>query len=254
MKEASITFVVPAYNEAANLAGAVDCVRGAAEGTVTEFRVLIVDDGSGDGTGELADSLARSDARVSVLHNGRNRGYGYSVAAGIRSARTDYVMMVPGDNEIEAASIRALLERLGAADVVIPYTANPEVRTFGRELLSRAYTGLVNALFGLRLRYYNGTPIHRSRLIQATPIRTDGFAFQAETLVRLLRSGCSYVQVPMTIRPREGGRSKALRPRNIASVLWTLGRLFLSVHLVERSRYGRKPRELRDPAGTGAAP
>ncbi|MDF1552811.1 MAG: glycosyltransferase family 2 protein [Deferrisomatales bacterium] len=254
MTSTSITFLVPAYNEASNLAAAIEGVREAVDGVVEDWHVLIVDDGSTDGTGAIAEQLAREDDRVRVVHNGRNRGLGYNYATGVQLVETDYVMMVPGDNEVLPAAVRGLLQRLGCADVVIAHTVNPEVRTRGRALLSKVFTALVNALFGLHIRYYNGTTIHRTALIRQVPITTGGFGFQAETLVRLLRSGCSYVQAPMMIRARPGGRSKALRPRNVVSVLSTLARLFLSVQVLERRRYGCVPREIPDPLGVAVTP
>lgn len=244
-----VTFIVPAYNEEENLRPTVEGIEWAAHEAGVDWEVRVVDDASTDRSGAVADDLAAADTKVVVLHNRTNRGLGYNYLAGVAAATGEYVMMVPGDNEIRPETVRNLLRRIGHADIVIPYIANYEARTPGRALLSRLFTIGLNLLFGLRLRYYNGIVIHRTELIRAVPIRTHGFSYQAEALVRLLRSGHSYVQAPMVIKPRDAGASKALRPRNVARVTKSILSLFLHVRLLEGSRYRARPVEVADPFG-----
>lgn len=242
-----VTFVVPAYNEAPNLEATVAGVRGAAESRGASFEVLVVDDGSTDSTGAIADRLAAADPRVRVLHNSGNRGLGFSYSRGLAEGQGRHVMMVPGDNEVLPETVADLLGYLGRADIVVPFIANQEIRPLGRRVLSRLFTAGLNALFGLRLRYYNGVVIHRTDLVRSVPIRTQGFSYQAEALVRLIRSGHTFLQAPMVIRARPGGRSKALRPRNVWRVLRSVGALFAEVRWRERTSYPRSGSEV--PAG-----
>jgi glycosyltransferase involved in cell wall biosynthesis len=214
------------------------------------FEALIVDDGSTDGTGAIADRLAAEDPRVRVIHNPRNRGLGFNYSLGVGEARGRYVMMVPGDNEVLPDTVAALLGCVGRADIVVPYIANQGIRPLGRRVLSRLFTAGMNALFDLKLRYYNGIVIHRTDLVRSVPIRTQGFSYQAEALVRLIRSGRSYVQAPMVIRERPGGRSKALRIRNAARVMRSVLSLFIAVRCVEREKYRRPAAEVRGPCLT----
>ena len=224
-----ISVVVPALNEAANLAAAVARCQAAARRHFPDHEVIVVDDGSTDATGQIADRLATSDPRVRVVHHDRPRNLGYAYKAGVGLARFEHVLMFPGDNEGTDEQLDALMSRAGTADIVINYISNAEVRGWRRRLVSRSFVVVVNTLFGLSLRYYNGTALHRTALIRSVTIRTDSFAYQAEALVKLLRGGHSYVEVGTPIAPRAGGRTKAFRLRNAIDVGRALCRLVVDV-------------------------
>jgi glycosyltransferase involved in cell wall biosynthesis len=233
----TLSVVVPALNEERNLGAAVESIVGALGDRVSDYELLVFNDCSTDATGAVADGLARENARIRVVHNPRNMGFGYNYTKGVELARMEYVVMLPGDNEVPGASIRAILEALGRADMVIPYIATPWVRSVQRRMISSSFTRLMNVLFGLRVRYLNGPCVLRRTLLQSISLRTHDFAYMAAILVRLIRSGHSYVEVPMDLQPRRHGRSKAFRLKNVASVLRTIGSLFWEVRVRERRRY-----------------
>ena len=230
--ERSISVIIPAYNEEGNLKGTVDVVVAAVTGRFSDYEILIFDDGSQDGTGPLADKLAASDAtgRIKVIHNGVNRGFGYNFRRGVELATEDYIGMIPGDNEIAEDSVAAILDAAGKAEIVAAYTVNVGVRPLMRRIVSKTFTTLMNLLFGLRLRYFNGPTVYRRELIQSIPITTSGFAFTASIMVRLIRSGHSYVEVGMHLKPRDYGGSKAFAPSNIVSVISLFTTCFLCLH------------------------
>lgn len=226
----SLTVIVPAYNESANIDSTVRTIRAAVGDRFVDHEILIFNDCSRDDTGARADALARQYPTVKVIHNETNRGLGYNYRRGVELARMDYVTMIPGDNEIESDSVERIFAQVGRADVVIPYTANPQIRPLSRRLISRAFTTFVNLVFGRRLRYYNGCCVHRRTLLQSVPIDTEGFAYSAAILVRLLRKGATYVETPMYIKAREHGATKAFRVKNVVSVVSTLVNLIVEVH------------------------
>jgi len=233
----TLTVIIPALNEEGNLSAAVATVLGAIGDRFADYELLVFDDGSTDRTGAIADELAGGNPHIRVIHNPRNMGFGYNYSRGVELARMEYVTMFPGDNEIPGKAIQGILDAVGSADIVVPYIATPSVRSGSRRLISASFVALVNFLFGLRLRYFNGPCVHRRSLLQSVPMRTHGFAYMAAILVRLIRSGCSYVEVPMPLQARQHGRSKAFKPKNIASVLRTLGGLFWEVRVKERRKY-----------------
>ena len=224
-----ISIVVPALNEAANLAAAVERCRAAARRHFPDHEILVIDDGSTDATGRIADHLSAADARVRVVHHDRPRNLGYAYKAGVALARFEHVLMFPGDNEGSDEQLDAVMSRAGAADIVVNYISNPDVRSWSRRLVSRAFVRVMNGLFGLRLRYYNGTVLHRTEVVRSVAIQTDSFAYQAEALVKLLRAGHSYVEVGTRISPRVGGRTKAFRLRNFVDVGRAVLRLLADV-------------------------
>lgn len=239
-KSPGITIIIPALNEEGNLASTVESIKEAlAESTGAgkipgDYEIIIFNDASTDKTCDIAETLAKGDPSVRVVHNPVTMGFGYNYTEGVRLARGMYVMLVPGDNEVPAAALKAILKEVGRADIVVPFTSNPWVRPAGRRALSRAFVIIMNTLFGLSLRYYNGTCVHRTELLKRVPMKSWDFAYMAAILVRLIKSGASYEEVGVEIAQRRAGSSKALRPKNVFSVLKTVATLFWDVRLRAR--------------------
>lgn len=232
----SISVVMPALNEALNLEEAVAETKAELAKHFDDLEILIVDDGSTDRTGEIADRLAKEDPRVRAFHNDGNQGLGYSYFRGVREATKEFFMMVPGDRENSLEGMAPMWPLLGTADVVVPYTSNPEVRPFVRRVFSRCSTALMNTLFGLRLRYYNGTVVHRLATLRSVHVENHGFLYQAETLVRLIKGGASYVETGIAIRSRPGGKSKVLKWKNLKTIARTVLKLTWEVRFGKLAR------------------
>lgn len=237
----TISIIIPAYNEDGNLTGTVREVLDALGDRFGGYEILIVNDGSKDRTGEVAEALAAGNPRIKVLHNSPNMGFGYSYQRGVQAATCDYVGFFPGDDCLPAECIAAVFDQVGKADIISHYTSNLEVRLPMRRVISRTYTWLMNTLFGLHLSYFNGPTIQRREIIQSVKTSTHGFAFLSEIMVRLIRSGHSYRQIGTPIRERKRGNSKAFKPKNVVSVLKTVCLLFWDVNVVNRKDYCKKP-------------
>lgn len=226
--KSSITVIIPAYNEAGNIENTAQSILNGLNNLGFEnFEILIFNDASTDDTGKISDDLALQNNRVKVIHNNPNRGIGYNYQKGIELARYDYIVMFPGDNVIAESSVQNLLAKTGEADIVLSYVANQKLRRFSRRIISRAFTILINFLFCLKVTYYNGSPIIKTSLLRIVPQTTSGFAYMAEILVQLIKSGHSYIEVATNMQPRAYGKSTALRPKNfylvgktILDLLW----------------------------------
>jgi len=218
MSHSSISVIMPALNEERNLAGSVAAVREAFEG-FCDYEIIIFDDGSTDRTGQIADALAARDSRVRVVHHATSCGIGHCYRQGAELARHEYYLMVPGDDETPASTIRVIGEHAGRADIVVTHTVNRHVRPLHRRIVSRLFTVAMNTVFGLRLRYYNGNCLIRANLLRMLPMDTSGFAYMAMTLIRLLKQGHSYVETGIVLQRRGSGRSKCLQPRSVINVL-----------------------------------
>lgn len=236
----SVSIIVPALNEAAHIVAAVHEICSAMEGRCADYEILLIDDGSSDHTGRLMEELAVARPRIRVMHNATPRNLGGVFKQGVAVARYDYVIMVPGDNENPQAALIPLLGAVGSTDLVVPYTVNRRARSWGRRVLSSAYTIILNRLAGRRLRYYNGTVIFRTDDVRRVGIRTDSFAYVAEALVKLLAAGKHYTEIGIHIQPTTGRRSKALSGRNILGVLTALMRLWWDVRVVGRFSGGQR--------------
>lgn len=240
-RKPSISFVIPALNEEANISAAVREAVAALGDRFEDYELLLFDDGSTDRTGAIMDGLAIADPKhVHVTHNASPRNLGGVYKQGIERASMDYILMVPGDNENPGHALQAPFDAIGQADIVLPYPVNSAVRGAARHLVSRLYVGLLNVLFGLRVRYYNGTVIHRTANLKGLPIKTSSFAYQAEILIKLLCAGKTFVEVPIRIDPPKAGRrSRAFRWKNMVQVGRTLGELFLDVRIRRPLGFGR---------------
>ncbi len=230
----SLSVVMTARNEEGNLRAGVETVLASLQGLFGSSEVLIINDGSTDGTGALADQLAGQHECIRVVHHPTSQGFAPSYRHGVSLARLDYVALVTGDNEMTPRAVRTAFEAVGKADVVVPYQANQQDRPWLRRTLSRAYTTTVNLLFGLHLRYFQGPCIYSTAWAQRLPVTTNGFALLTDMLVRTLKTGHSYIEVPMSVRPREYGRSAAVSLRNVVSALWTLGILCRDIYILKR--------------------
>ena len=216
----SVSVIIPAYNEAGNIAQTTHTVQEALrEGGFLDYEILIFDDGSKDKTGEIADALHAEDLRVRVTHNRPNKGFGYNFQKGIEFAQKEYVGLIPGDNEISPESVRNIIAAVGDTDITNAYHATMAARSVFRRIISRTFTWLINKLFGLRLRYFNGPTFIRTKLLRAVPRTAMGFGFMMEILVPLVRAGYGVVEVPMVVQPRAYGAPTALRPKNIWRVV-----------------------------------
>jgi dolichol-phosphate mannosyltransferase len=219
----SLSVVVPAYNEAGNILGTLEAITTALDGLPLDPEILVVDDGSADGTGRLVEDAAARWPMVRLIVNERNLGFGATYRRGVEAATREHIVMVHGDNAWGAATLRPFFAHVGEADIIIGYTRDMwRSRPLGRTLLSKTFTALVNAITGRRLRYYNGLQIHRAAVLKALTIQSSGYGFQAEVLVKALRGAATYVEVPMELREREHGESKAFRLKNAVDVARTL--------------------------------
>lgn len=237
MKELSLSVIIPAYNEEKKLSQTLNEVLSALEGILKDYEILIVDDASTDRTGVIADNLSKKIPRVKAFHNKKNGGLGYSFKRGLREAQNEYVIFFPGDNSFPKESIKKILHEMGKADIIIPYHTNLSTRPLSRQIISYAFTFLINTLFGLRLRYYNSTVLYKRSVLASIPIDTDSFAFQAEALVKLLRMGYTYKEVGISIKEekeRKKRSSSAFKLDNITGVFTALARLWWYVYTKQK--------------------
>jgi glycosyltransferase involved in cell wall biosynthesis len=233
----SISVVIPAYNEAGNLEGAVRDTLAAAE-AFEDHEVIVVNDGSKDATGAVADRLAAELEHVRVIHHPVNRGFAESYQTGLTHAQMAYFTFLPGDHEVTRDSIDNIFAAVGTAELVVPYHGTPWNRAWHRRLLTFICTTEINVLFGRRLNYYQGPTVYPTALARALPITTHGFFFCTEMLLNALAMGYSFVQVPLTHRERTYGQSKAVKLGNIVNAELTILKLWW--HL--RIRNGVAPR------------
>ena len=215
--------VLPTYDEAENLERIVRAVLPVlARSPVDDHRVLVVDDASPDGTGAIADRLAAElPGRVEVLHRGAPEGLGPAYLAGFARALAggaDLVLEMDADFSHDPADVERLLRAVvdGGADLALGSRYVPGGRVadwgLGRRLISRGGCLYAQLVLGLPVRdLTGGFKCFRRAVLEAIEletVRSRGYAFQVELTHRTLRAGFRVVEVPITFRDRELGRSK----------------------------------------------
>jgi|SRR3972149_478744 len=237
----TVTVIVPSFNEEENIENTVRHILVAINNNFDDYEVLLFDDGSTDRTGEIIDKLAAENPSIKAIHNGVNRGFGYSYNKGVELASMDYISVLPGDNEIHERSIADMFRLIGDADIIVPYVINTEARPRTRRIVSSLYIFIMNLLFKCDLHYYTGPAILKSEFLKNVPLKTSSFAFMSSVLVRLIRSGQSFIEVPIYLKEQVGRRSKAFRIKNVIGVLWTIAKLFCEVEFTQKEKYNKFP-------------
>lgn len=208
--------VVPTYNEAETIEPLVRAVRDALPEAPN---VLVVDDASPDGTGELADRLAAEDESVSVLHRAGKRGLGPAYVAGFRAALqggAELVVQMDADFSHDPAELPTLVAAAGGAELVIGsrYVSGGRVADWGpgRQAISRWGSRYARAVLGLEVHdMTSGFKCWRREAlegIELAAVGSQGYAFQVEMTYRAAVAGFRIVEVPITFRDRRVGESK----------------------------------------------
>jgi dolichol-phosphate mannosyltransferase len=234
----SISVVVSAMNEEGNLRPTVESALSALDSLGYDYELIIVDDGSRDRTGAIADEMAERNPRIRVHHHPRNLGLDRAYLKGVELATKEYFGWVAGNNIIPAEALHDIYGRIGEADVIFSYPA-VDVRRKRRRWLSRGFVQLLNLLFGARLRYYTGPNVYRSDVAKSLRIITKGSMIIPEIVLRLIEHGQTYIEVSLNPKPRTSGRTKTFRVANIVYVGSSVLRLFIDIRL--RSKRHRRP-------------
>jgi glycosyltransferase involved in cell wall biosynthesis len=222
----SLSIIIPAYCEAENILDTLENVTRALAPLQLSHEVLVIDDGSGDGTGALVTANLSRFPGVRLLINERNIGFGASYRRGVDAAALDHIVMVHGDNAWGHETLRELFSHVGQADIIVGYTRDMwQARSWQRTVISKTFTFMVNLITRRSLRYYNGPQIHQASILKTLRIESRGYGFQAEVLVKALRCARTYREVAMDLNERTRGESQAFRLKNIVDVARTLALL-----------------------------
>ena len=220
-----LSFVYPIYNEIDNLPRLLPQTQRIAEGLFPDYEVVLVDDGSVDGSGPFVDRLAAEHEHVRAVHHGRNRGLGAAIATGLSHATKDLVLYMDSDFPVAAEEARAALSQwTPEIDVLIGHRVG---RAEGprRELMSWTYNRLIRWTFGLRVRDVNfAFKLIRRSLLEQMRLRSEGSFIDAELLLEARRLGARVREVGMRYHARVAGVSTAASSRVVVRILGEMWR------------------------------
>ncbi len=206
----SISVALPAYNEEENIRPmvleVVEVFAGlVAGGQVSDYEVIVVNDGSKDNTAQAVEALSSEISTVRLVNHEVNKGYGAAVYTGFVSARKDLVFLTDSDKQFDVSEIVKLLPLMDEADLVAGYRA-PRRDPFKRRLFGMGWSALVTILFGYTVRDVDcAFKLFRREIIESIDVESRGATFSAEFLVRAKRKGYRFKEVPVTHLPRVAG-------------------------------------------------
>ena len=219
-----LTVVIPAYNERATVEEIVSRVR--AVGLADE--IVLVDDGSTDGTREVLGQMAKTDPTLRILFHERNRGKGAAVATGIQAAQGDLVLIQDADLEYDPREYPALLKPIeeGRADVVFGSRFLGGARRstmFWHMVANQILTLMTNVLYNSILSdMETGYKLFRREILLAIPLRARRFDFEPEITAKLLKRGARIFEVPISFNPRDYAEGKKIGLKDAFVAVWTL--------------------------------
>jgi len=217
-----LSILYPVFDEAGNVATLLEQTRRQAPRATASYEVIVVDDGSRDGSAEAVERLG--DPAVRVVRHPENRGYGAALRTGLRAARGRLIFFTDADLQFDLAELPSLLAHAEHHDIVAGYRA-PRRDPWPRRVLAFGWGAIVRTVFGLRVRDIDcAFKLFRREVIDAIEIESIGAFVNTEILLRAERAGFRIHQVPVSHRPRRHGRQSGARPRVILRALLELVR------------------------------
>ncbi len=190
----SISVFLPCYNEQDNVAHIVEQAVAVLKKVTADFEVIIVDDGSSDATGQIADEICDRDGRIRVVHHPTNLGYGAALQSGFKAASKELVFYTDGDGQFDINEMPPLLPLMAEYDVVSCYRLNRR-DPFIRRINGWCWTKLVCLLFGMKIRDIDcAFKLYKREIFDNITLSSTGALIDAEILARAVQKGYHITQ------------------------------------------------------------
>lgn len=221
-----ISVVLPAHNEEAVIEHTLRRCLETLDRVAIDYEVIIVDDGSIDATGSIADAMAATDPHLRVVHNHPNRGYGGALKAGFEVASKDYTFFMDSDGQFDIAEITRLLPLVDRGYRAALGYRSPRQDPFMRLANAWGWKLLISGLFKLHVRDIDcAFKLYDSSVLRAMEVVAEGATINAEMLIKLERMGVRYAEVRVTHYPRRQGSASGASVKVILRAFRELLRL-----------------------------
>jgi len=223
-----LTVFIPAYNEQANLAHCVEVVGAKMRELGVTCEMLIVDDGSQDSTGRIADELAATRAGVRAVHHPRNLGIGGAFVTAVSQALGEWLILVPADLALEPGELRRYIAVAPEADIVVGLRSDRSDYTLLRRLVSWTNIHLIRTLFGMKLHQFQYISMYRMAVLRSIQVEYSHSAFfLAEVLIKGRDLGYRLVEVEIRYAPRLSGKPTGAKLKLVATTVIDIFRFWL---------------------------
>lgn len=203
----SVTLFYPMYNEMGHIGPMTTKALAVLEALNIDFEILIIDDGSTDGSEKVVDAFAQGDPRIRVIHHYKNKGYGQALRTGFASANKDIVAYTDCDEPVDLKKLTEVLPLLSQYDMVIGYRLNRQ-ESWLRFVYSKGYNTLVRWLFGVRVRDINFSfKLIRREVLRSLCLSAGSVFIDGELLAEANRNQLTIHEVPIQYQQRQYGQS-----------------------------------------------
>ena len=228
--QASLSIVLPAYNEELNIEGAIDEACEVAAAAAPAWEVIVVDDGSRDTTAQRVARISQRQPRVQLISFAENQGYGAALRAGFHAAHGDLIFYTDSDRQFDLSELRYFLPVMDRTDVAIGfrvYRYDPVLRC----LLSWVYNRLVSAVFRARVRDVDCSfKLFRREVLEAIDLETRDFFIDTEMVAKVRKWNFRILQKGVKHYPRRAGES-SVRASHIPRTLLVVAQMWLRMYL-----------------------
>jgi glycosyltransferase involved in cell wall biosynthesis len=221
----SISVFFPFLNEKDNIRRVYEEASTVLKKIGRDYEIILVDDGSTDGTSRIADDIAASDTRVKVVHHAAKSGYGAALQSGFRAATKELVFYTDGDCQFDLNELPPLLPLMKQYDIVSCFRINRQ-ENIRRRLNAWLWTWLICTLFGLKIRDMNcAFKLYKRKIFDVIKMESKGTLLNSEILARAKRRGFTMTQVGVTHYPRATGKAGP-KTKVIFKAFLELGKLY----------------------------
>jgi glycosyltransferase involved in cell wall biosynthesis len=217
MKPQSVSFVFPMFNEAENIGETIRRASELGKALTGDYEIVVVDDASTDGSGDVVDRLASVDAHIRSVRLKNNTKFGGALNEGLKTASKDVVIYTDSDFPAKEDDIKKALDLLDEADVVTAYSLVIKDSSLKRIIMSKGYNFLVRAFFGLHLRDINsGLKIYKKKVLEGLDLRSRSPFIDVEIFVEAAKRGFVIKQYGLIFERRTKGVSSISRSSVVA--------------------------------------
>lgn len=211
-----LSVLIPAYNEEAGLEQSVEAVLRNLESLHVDAEILVVDDGSRDRTGQVADALADKHPQVRAFHHAVNRGIGAGFLTGIEQARGEWLILIPADLAMDLGELRKYLDAAPRADIVVGVCSVRADYSLFRRWVHWTNIRLIQILFGMQEHQFHYINLYRMSALREIEVEYWRSAFfHAEVMIKAKALGRRCVEVTVQYVPRATGHATGARGRLI---------------------------------------
>ena len=215
LEKPNLSVVMPTFNEAGNIETVISKAIPILNNFAEDYEIIIVDDGSRDGTGVLLDKLAKENSKIRVIHHKQNQGYGAAVRSGMKETRLNCVFLTDSDGQFDLNELTEVYPKLAQGDFVIGYRLN-RAEGFQRKLNTWLWNKLCNVLFKTGVRDVDcAFKLFKRKILDVVELKAGGAMVSAELVVKSRKAGFKILEMGVHHYPRVTGKPSGAHLRVI---------------------------------------